>query len=344
MATLTNLRHAMLKIALEEHFDAPGMVAAGYDAADVARFPREARTRIRSLLEDLDDTRIATMDTCGIHVMVLSQTAPGVQAEKDAAKAARLAREANDYLAQRIARHPTRYIGFAHLALQDPRGAADELERCVRQLRFVGALINHHTNGEYLDDDRFAPFWERVVALDVPVYLHPADPYDLPHVYRGCPGLSGPVWTWNCETSAHALRLVFAGTFDRFPGAKLILGHMGETIPFYLWRLDSRFALMNPSAERKPSEIIRQHLYVTTSGVCSNAALRCSIDELGSDHVLFSTDYPYEDAQLAARWIEAAPLTDDERKNVCYENAQRILKTTDRSIAFPPRRAEGYED
>jgi len=316
----------MLKIALEEHFDAPAMVAAGYDAADLARFPRESGSRIRRLLEDLDDTRIATMDACGIGVMVLSQTAPGVQVEKDAAKAARLARGANDYLAQRIARHPTRYAGFAHLALQDPQGAADELERCVGDLRFVGALVNHHTNGEYLDADRFTPFWERVVSLGVPVYLHPADPYDSPHVYRGCPGLSGPAWTWNCETSAHALRLVFAGTFDRFAGAKLILGHMGETIPFYLWRLDSRFALMNPAARRMPSQIIREHLYVTTSGVCSNAALRCTIDELGSDRVLFSTDYPYEDAAVAASWIDAAPLTVEERRNVTSENAKRILR------------------
>ncbi len=313
------------KIAIEEHFDSPGTAREAYDGKIFAHFPVEATRKLQSVITDVDDGRVAAMDADGIDFMVLSQTTPGVQVEKDAAKAARLAREANDFLAERIQRHPARFGGFAHLALQDPSGAADELERCVRQLGFVGAMINGHTNGAYLDEDRFAPFWERVVALDVPVYLHPADPYDSPRVYHDRPEIAGGVWAWNCETSAHALRLLMGGTFERYP-ATLILGHMGETIPFYLWRIDSRAALIAPDLKLKPSEIIRRHLIVTTSGVCSDAALRCTIDEMGIDRVLFSTDYPYEDSKLHVDWIDSAPLSDDERSKICHENAIRILK------------------
>ena len=143
---------------------------------------------------------------------------------------------------------------------------------------------------------------------------------------RAAPVSRGPVWPWNCETSAHALRLVFAGTLDRFPGARLILGHMGETLPFYLWRLDSRAKLVVPQMPRPPSQIVRERIAITTSGVCSDAALRCSIEEIGIDNVLFSTDYPYEDAKIAADWIDAAPLSTDERAKVCYANARRLLR------------------
>jgi 2,3-dihydroxybenzoate decarboxylase len=316
----------MQRLALEEHFEAPGIEREDYDGAIFRSFDATAAAIVHRRLNDFDDERLAMMDACGIAVTVLSQTAPGVQVERDAVKAVRLAREANDFLAERIRRHPTRYAGFAHLALQDPAAAADELQRCVEQLRFCGALINHHTLGEYLDADRFAIVWERASSLEVPIYLHPADPFDKPAVYQGSEGLKGPVWPWNCETSAHALRLIFAGTLDRFPGARLILGHMGETIPFYLWRLDSRAALVLPQMKRPPSQVVRERIVITTSGVCSNAALRCSIEEMGIDNVLFSTDYPYEDAQIAADWIDAAPLTDEERAKVCYANARRILK------------------
>jgi 2,3-dihydroxybenzoate decarboxylase len=325
MAT-KNTRRPIRKIALEEHFEAPGMARENYDGSIFARFSTQAVGKLRTLLQDFDDERIATLDECGIDLMVLSQTGPGVQVEKDTAKATRLAREANDFLSERIQRHRTRYAGFAHLALQDPRGAADELQRCVEELGFVGALINHHTNGQYLDRDTFSPFWERAAALGVPVYLHPADPYDSPHVYQGSRALYGPAWTWNCEISAHALRIALGGVFDHFPAAKLIIGHMGETIPFYLSRLDSRVPLVNAGLKRLPSQVLRAHLFITTSGVCSNHALRCSINELGIDNVLFSTDYPYEDARVAADWIETAPLTDEERTKVCYQNAQHVLK------------------
>ena len=315
----------MRKIALEEHFEAPGM--SQYEASIMAAMPAAVAQRLSCALVDFDDARIATMDECGIDVMVLSQTSPGVQIEKSAEVAERNARSANDFLAERIARHPARYRGFAHVAMQSATAAADELERCVKQLGFVGALINGQTNGVYLDHRSNDPFWERVAALDVPVYIHPANPYGSPHVYEGRPEIAGAVWGWNCETSAHFLQLVFAGLFDRFPTIKIILGHMGETIPFYLWRIDSRaLTLLQQPPARKPSQVIREHLIVTTSGVCSDAALRCAIEEMGIDSVLFSTDYPYEDAPAAARWIDRAALTAQERERVCYKNAERVLR------------------
>ena len=175
--TEENRRNRVMKIAIEEHFDSPGTAKEAYDGPIYAHFPPEVASNFQSIISDVDDGRIAAMDVDGIDFMVLSQTTPGVQIEKDAAKAARIAREANEFLAERIRRHPTRFGGFAHLALQDPEAAAEELERCVQDLGFVGAMINGHTHGAYLDEDQFAPFWERVVALDVPVYLHPADPY-----------------------------------------------------------------------------------------------------------------------------------------------------------------------
>jgi 2,3-dihydroxybenzoate decarboxylase len=218
----------MKKIALEEHFLPPFLV--DYWEPTVAGMPRPTYDAIKARLFDCGELRLADMDRAGIAVAVLSVAGPGVQVEKDAAVASRLAREANDFLAEMVARHPTRYQGFAHVALQDPRGAADELDRAVRELGFRGALINGQTLGHYLDEDRFSPFWERAEDLGVPVYLHPADPERTYAALEGQRQLRRPTWEWTVETASHALRMVFNGTFDRFPKATLILGHMGETI------------------------------------------------------------------------------------------------------------------
>jgi 2,3-dihydroxybenzoate decarboxylase len=271
--------------------------------------------------------RLEAMDKAGIELSVLSVTTPGVQAEKDARTAIRLARAANDFLAREIERHPTRYAGFAHLPLQDPKAAADELGRCVAELGFKGAMINGHTNGHYLDEESYFPFWERVQELGVPIYLHPCDPSDMPQMYRDHPELLGPTWSWTVETGTHALRLVFGGIFDRFPNVTVILGHMGETLPFLLWRLDSRSRIQSPdkSAARPPSEVIRKNIVITTTGVCSHPSLLCALSALGEDNVMFSVDYPYEDSSIAADFIETAPISESVRAKVCHRNAQRLL-------------------
>ena len=220
------------KIALEEHFLSPGLV--DYWRPTITEVAPQVVDTLYRRLTDFGDERLAIMDEAGIEKAVLSVSGPGVQAERDAALATKRAAEANDFLAGVIARQPKRYAGFAHLALQDAAGAARELERCVRELGFKGAMINGHTNGLYLDDRSLDPFWERAEALGALVYIHPTDPLSPAPVLNGVPALRRATWEWGFETGSHALRLVFSGLFDRFPKAKVGLGHMGETLPYLL--------------------------------------------------------------------------------------------------------------
>jgi 2,3-dihydroxybenzoate decarboxylase len=317
----------MKKIALEEHFTTP-------ELSEYAFGPRSSLSaaffgRFKERLLEFDGMRLEAMDKASIELAVLSVTTPGVQAERDTRIAIRRAREANDFLARQVQKHPTRYAGFAHLPLQDATAAGDELARCVKELGFKGAMINGHTNGHYLDEEIYHPFWERVQALGVPIYLHPCDPYDMPHVYGGHRELLGATWGWTVETATHALRLVFGGIFDRFPKLTLILGHMGETLPYLLWRLDSRSIVLareDEARRRLPSEVIRQNIVVTTTGVCSHPALLCALAALGEDSVMFSVDYPYEDSAVAAEFIETAPVSEEVRAKICRGNAQHVLR------------------
>jgi 2,3-dihydroxybenzoate decarboxylase len=316
------------KIALEEAFTAPS--TAPYLENTLKAVDPKDRPGFVHLLEDSDE-RIATMDEAGVDIFVLSQTSPGVQIEKDAGVAVQRAREANDYLKGQIDQHPDRYRGFAHLAMQDVQAASDELKRCVEELGFVGAMINGQTNGVYLDDERYVPFWERVVQLGVPVYIHPADPYVQPHVLEGYSVMQRAVWGWSTDNSSHFLRLLFSGLFDRLPELTIILGHMGETLPYFARRIDSRYATTTtpdtPRLKKKPSDYFRSNLIITTTGLCQDSSLQCAIAEMGDDRVLFSVDYPYEDAKEAAEWIEDTPLTGNaQREKICYKNAERVLR------------------
>jgi len=314
------------KIAFEEHFTAVGF--GDYSKSFVSQIDPEVAADLGRRLADFDEMRLQEMDKAGIDYVILSQTGPGVQVEKDVAVAIARAKENNDFLAQQIARHPTRYGGFATLPMQDPKAAADELERAVKELGFKGALVNGHTNGVYYDGSEYDVFWERIQALDVPFYLHPFDSYGMPHAYTGHPEMTGATWGWGVETASHALRLLFGGVFDRFPGVKLILGHMGEGLPFQRWRFDSRFAVYTcgVTLKRKPSEYIGTNIVITTSGVCSSATLMGAIGEMGAEAVMFSVDYPYESSAVAADFIEQAPMDDATRALVCHGNAERLFK------------------
>jgi 2,3-dihydroxybenzoate decarboxylase len=313
------------KIALEEHFWTEGFPHTGRLGADLFQ-PWFLRT-IDQGFADFSTLRLAAMNEAGIDIAVLSLVSPGVQTERDHAKAVSEAKRANDVLAAEIDKHPTRYAGFAHLPMQEPDAAAAELERCVRQLGFKGALINGHTNGVYLDDPRYLPFWERVAALAVPIYLHPVHMPVRPSVLADYPGLAASMWGWTAETGGHALRLVLSGLFDRFPDLRIILGHMGETLPYVLWRLDSRYKIYRPKValERMPSEYIRRNFFATTAGACQGEALVCAIAALGADRIMFSVDYPLEDSMEAARFIEGAPISEEEREMICWRNAARLL-------------------
>lgn len=316
----------MKKIALEEHFWVEGFPHTARVAKGMF-LPTFAEALERGL-PDFDTHRLAAMDEAGIAIAVLSLVAPGVQTEPDTRKAIDGARRANDALAAEVSKRPDRFAGFAHLAMQDPKAAADELERAVRELGFKGALINDHTNGEYLDDEKYLPFWERAAGLDVPVYLHPANmPAPLPPVLQGYPALGASLWGWTAETGGHALRLVFSGLFDRLPGLKIVLGHLGEGLPYYLWRIDSRFGVRPPKIALKepPSHYIKQNFWVTTTGCCQDELLLCAMAAMGPDRVMFSVDYPFEHCDTAARFIEGAPISETDREKVCWSNAAGLL-------------------
>lgn len=313
------------KIALEEHCMTPGM--EGYWLPSVATLPDAGRQRLTASLQDFHDERIALMDAAGVQLAILSLAGPGAQREPDARVAAQRARRSNDDLAAQVQRRPDRLAGFAHLAMHDAVAAADELERCVGQLGFKGAMINGQTNGVYLDDRCLDPFWERVQALDVPVYLHPADPHAQYGTLQDYPELLRATWGWTVETASHALRIVCGGVFDRFPRAKLILGHMGETLPFLLWRLDSRYQLYRRERplEHLPSVYLKRNVWFTTSGQCSAEALQCTLAAVGADRVMFSIDHPFEDTRIAARFIESCPLDEAVRQRVAGGNARALF-------------------
>ncbi len=313
----------MKKIALEEHFLEPGF--EDYWRPTMTDVAAAVRDYIHARLTNFGDLRLETMDRAGIDRSVLSLSGPGVQAERDVVTATHRARAANDFLAGEIAKAPSRYSGFAHLAVQDPRGAADELERCVRDLGFCGAMINGHTNGLYLDDRAFDPLWERVEALQTVIYLHPADPVAVFPVLAGHRGLHRATWEWTIETASHALRLVFGGVFDRYPRAQLALGHLGETLPYLMSRFDSRAKLYGVPLARKPSDYIRDNIFVTTSGLFSAAPLDCAIRTLGAERVMFSSDYPFESSEESSTFIEEAVTDAVTREKVCFRNAANLL-------------------
>lgn len=318
--------HPIGKIGLEEHFMVPEFVEYLADTYQNIS-PALAKRGLEALL-DFGDKRIEIMDQNRIDFSILSLAGPGVQIEKDPAVAQRRAKSVNDILAKEMQKRPTRYGGLAHLAMQNPKEAANELERCMRDLKFQGAMINGQTNGDYLDHDKYSVFWERAAALDAPIYIHPGNPIDHPAVYAGHPELWGPVCSWAFETAAHALRLVFAGVFERYPKARLILGHMGETLPLNLWRFDSRWPISHRDAmtlPQPPSFYIKRNIVVTTSGVCSDISLRCALDAMGDKNVLFSVDYPFEKTDVASHFMENAKITEAERQGVASGNAKRLF-------------------
>lgn len=313
------------KIALEEHFMHPDFV--DYWATTRINISPGLFDKARGALEDFGEGRLQVMDGAGIDMAILSLAGPGVQVEPDTATAVRRAQQCNDFLADKMRDQP-RYGGLAHLPMQDPNAAADELERCISELGFQGAMVNGATLGVYLDHDQVSPLWERAEALGAPIYIHPANPARMPEMFDGHSELYGPVWSWTVETANHALRLIFSGTFDRYPKAKLVLGHMGETLPFQLWRIDGRWKICNAGDKRlemEPSAYLKRNLWVTTSGVFSDEPLKCTLAALGEDRVVFSADYPFEQIQLAVDWIEGADVSDATRAKVCETNARDLL-------------------
>jgi gamma-resorcylate decarboxylase len=320
------------KIALEEHFALP-------DTVDNPRgiFSPDSWAELEERLTDLHGQRLRQMDAHGIAMMVLSLNAPVVQAVLDPGKAAALARRANDYLAAEVAKRPDRFQGMAALPMQDPELAARELERSVNELGLKGALVNGYSqvgeadNAVYYDLPQYRPFWAVLERLGVPFYLHPRSP--LPRdarLYAGHPWLMGAAWAFGNETAVHALRLMGSGLFDEFPRLAIVLGHLGEGLPFNLWRVDNCNAglekLVRPAAKKKIADYFGANFYLTTSGNFSTNALIATMAEIGADRVMFSVDWPYELVEPAARWFDQAAISENDRRKIGRGNAMRLFK------------------
>jgi 2,3-dihydroxybenzoate decarboxylase len=319
--------HPRRYIASEEAFSVPAL-AQSHEKPLFPANPEYAEQWLRKL-PDFTEYRLPEMDAAGIDIQVLSLTVPGVQVDVDADTAVANARSANDYLAQVIGEHPTRFRGFAALPMQDAAAAANELVRCVKELGFCGALVNDHLQGYYLDEPRYEPVWAALESLGVPLYLHPgAPPADHWHVLDGYPELYGAMWSWGAEVAGHALRVLFGGVFDRHPNATLILGHMGEFLPYQRWRLDSRYQIVAAEhrVQRPPSAYVGTNIVFTNSGVFSPAALTGAVLEVGADAVMFSVDYPYESCRQAVEGFEKTTLSPTDREKIAHGNAERILK------------------
>ncbi|HUZ71657.1 MAG TPA: amidohydrolase family protein [Stellaceae bacterium] len=311
-------------IAIEEHYlDAE--VKAHFSVEDATKQPWVAER-----LENLSNLRIKEMDECGIDVQVLSHGAPSLQ-RLDAETAVRLARGANDRLHQAVQRHPERFAAFAALPTSDPKGAADELERTVTKYGFKGAMVHGLTNGLFLDDKRFWPIFERAQALDVPLYMHPANPSPaVADAYyndyaKEFPGILRAGWGFTVETATQGIRLVLSGVFDAYPRLKIILGHLGEGLPFMLWRIDSALS-REGNKPLKFRELFCEHFWITTSGFFSNPALLCCVQEMGVDHIIFSVDYPFVPNKPATDWIETIPLCAADVGKILHGNVERLLK------------------
>lgn len=337
----------MKKIGMEEHFftsehldylrsrtDYPRLESAedenGKPADRLLRMPGSSQLIPRELMErllDLGPGRLAAMDRAGIAMQVLSMAGPGVE-EFDAATGAALARNVNDELAENVKRHPDRFAGLATIAYGDPRGAARELERAVTKLGFKGAKLNSHLAGEYLDDRKYWPIFEAAEALGVPLMLHPKDPPPgLLNLLSAYPGLTQAAWGFALDASSHALRLICSGLFDAHPRLRILLGHLGEGIPFWLSRIDNHWtrAPQTVSLRRKPSEYFRENFLITTSGMFWDPQFQCVCQIMGTDSIMFAADYPYESMEQAVRFIDAAPLGAAEREKICHSNAERQL-------------------
>jgi predicted TIM-barrel fold metal-dependent hydrolase len=317
------------KIALEEHFALEDTLE---DAIYSRNFP--AWSDMRRRLVDLHDLRLPEMDKYGIELMIMSLHNPAVQGIPEPAKAVAMARRVNDTLAAAVAKRPDRFAGFATLPMQDPDAAIVELTRCIKDLGFKGAMVNGFSQVGtpdkvvYLDDLRYRPFWAKVEELNVPLYLHPRDP--LPNrepIYEGHFWFMGSAWAFGVETAMHALRLMGSGLFDHYPKLNIILGHLGEGIPYSVWRLDHRISRTprNIPAKRKMAEYLESNFYLTVSGDFRTPTLIDAMLEVGADRILFSVDYPFETVEEACTWFDALHISERDKQKIGRLNSAALF-------------------
>lgn len=308
-------------VALEEHY---------FDPELSRHFAGGQSGKLLDRLLSLGELRLADMDAGGIDLQVLSHGAPATQ-RLDAETGVRLARAVNDRLHAVCQAHPSRFRGFGVLPTADPKAAADELERVVDRLGFKGAMVHGLCNGLFFDDRRFWPIYERARALDVPLYIHPAPPHQavVDAYYKDYatdfPSILSAGWGFTVETATQGVRIVLSGVLDKYPGVKIILGHLGEGLPFSLWRIDQA---MSREGNRKTPfrEAFREHFWLTTSGNFSTPALLCSIMEMGADRIMFSVDWPYVENRPGVEWVDNLPLSTEDKDKIMHGNATRLLR------------------
>lgn len=278
---------------------------------------------VRRRLLDLGEERLAIMDEAGIAMQVLSMTSPGVQMF-DADTASAMAQSTNDLLAAAVASQPARYAALASFAPQDPGRAAREIDRAINKLKLNGLIVNSHTHGEYLDERKFWPIFEAASAVRAAIYIHPRNPpVPASKLLDGSYNLYGAIWGFQAETGLHAMRLIVNGVFDAFPDLKIVLGHMGEALPYWLYRMDY---MWRGNLKRKPSEYVRDNFVITTSGVNDHAVLAFCHGVLGAERVMFAVDYPYQETNEAARFMRDAPLPEADLDKIAFQNAEQVFR------------------
>ncbi len=286
-----------------------------------------AQPLLRRLL-DLEGERIDIMNQAGVDMHILSLTSPGVQMF-NTDTAVKLAELANDRLADIIKKHPARFTGLASFAPQDPKAAAKEIDRAVNRLKLNGLIVNSHTNGEYLDDHKFWPIFEAATAANAAIYIHPRNmPDPCSFMVRADVNLAGAMWGFQMETGVHAMRLIVSGVFDQFPGLKIILGHMGEALPYWLYRIDYMYKAYTRGQgklKKMPSQYVKDNFLITTSGMNTHAVLKYCNEVLGPDNIMFAVDYPYQESVEAANFMNTAPLSPADCEKIAHGNAEKIF-------------------
>jgi hypothetical protein len=320
----------MRVIALEEHVQFPFVKQRIGEARLQSQGVPAGGSGHEPLLADTGEGRIAAMDAAGISLQVLSSSPPGADLV-DGEDGVHLASAINDHLSNAVRAHPDRFAAFAHLPMRSPEAAADELERRVRDQGFVGAMINGMTDDLFLDDHRFAPLLAKAEQMDVPIYLHPNMPPSAVRrtYYSNLPGHSGDLlasagWGWHSETAIHVLRLAFAGTFDRHPKLKLIIGHMGEMLPVMLARIED-MSHVDINQKQSMTKTILDHVRITTSGVFTQAPFIAAMMTFGIDRIMFSVDYPYSTNEKGRAFLQALVVSDADKAKIAYANAERLL-------------------
>jgi len=338
---------AYKKITVEEHFSTPEHLEKLWDIfkkkypdakvveeekyidSDIPFIPslnKPYMAQFFNKLYDIGTKRLESMDRSNIDLQVLSLISPGVQVF-ETKTAIKLARSLNDKLSTAVQKNPARFAGLASIAPQEPDEAADELVRAVKDLGLKGAVINSHTKGEYLDDPKYWVIFEQAEKLNVPIYLHPRAPSpDMIKPYLGYPMLHSAMLGFGAETGLHAMRLMCSGVFDKFPGLKIILGHMGEALPFWLWRLDRIWkSPLVKKREKTPSEYLKDNFFISTSGMYSKRALKYTIEMMGADNILFACDYPMDSSKEGVQFINETKIEDSDKEKIFHLNAEKLF-------------------